>query len=375
MPNQENWKQTTLGDVAVVDWGNTNLTKKSYAEKGEFLACSAKGCDGRIDHAEHDVGTTVISAIGANCGWVFYPREKFTAIKNTITVSPKAKKADPTYLYYSLIDNRIPRRGAAQPFLSKGDTENYEILLPQLAEQKAIAAVLSSFDDKIELLREENETLEGIAQAIFKRWFVDFEFPDKNGKPYKSSGGKMVLSELGEIPKGWRVGRLSEIADVDWGNTSLTKKSYTEKGQYLGVSASGGDGRMGHKEHDFGAVVISAIGAYCGRLFLPDEDFTAIKNTLVVKQLDMAHSFFVYLGLQGQWQLRRRGAAQPFISKGDTESMEITIPSEVILNNFDEIITSFFIRKQLNSLQIQTLSNLRDTLLPKLMQGDIKVKD
>ncbi len=88
-----------------------------------------------------------------------------------------------------------------------------KINLPSLPEQQKIAAILSAFDDKIELNNEMNKTLEEIAQAIFKHWFIDFEFPNENGEPYKSSGGEFVDSELRPIPKGWKVAKLREILD------------------------------------------------------------------------------------------------------------------------------------------------------------------
>ena len=83
------WQQGTLKDLCIVDWGNTNLTKASYVEDGDFIAVSAAGCDGRIGHKEHSRHTPVLSAIGAQCGKMFFPDEDFTAIKNTITLTPK----------------------------------------------------------------------------------------------------------------------------------------------------------------------------------------------------------------------------------------------------------------------------------------------
>jgi len=91
--------------------------------------------------------------------------------------------------------------------VSKDAFENIELLLPDLPTQTAIAEILSSLDDKIELNNKINQELETLAQTLFKQWFIDFEFPNENGEPYKSSGGEMVDSELGEIPKGWFVGK------------------------------------------------------------------------------------------------------------------------------------------------------------------------
>jgi type I restriction enzyme M protein len=209
-----------------------------------------------------------------------------------------------------------------------------------------------------------SDILEKLARDLFYQWFIDFNFPDTKYKPYKENGGKMVNTDSGEIPVGWRIGQLSEIAKIDWGNTSITKKSYVENGKYLGVSAAGCDGRMEHKEYDFGTVVISAIGEYCGRTYLPLEDFTAIKNTLVVKQLNEPFSYFAYLGLSF-WKIERRGAAQPFISKGDTEKMQIVIPPKEIFDAFNKVINPIFQKIKNNNSQIQLFKKFREVNLLK----------
>lgn len=137
------WHSTTLKDLCVVDWGNTDLTKSAYVEGGEFLAVSAAGCDGRIEHKEHSKYTPVLSAIGAQCGKMFFPEEDFTAIKNTITLTPNEDKCDSKFLYYLLTFVDLPQRGAGQPFISKGDIEKFKISCPtSLLEQQHIVAIL-----------------------------------------------------------------------------------------------------------------------------------------------------------------------------------------------------------------------------------------
>jgi type I restriction enzyme S subunit len=133
-----------LEDVSIVDWGNTNLTKSSYVEGGPVLAVSAAGCDGRIGHAEHEAGVPVLSAIGARCGRMFFPEEPFTAIKNTITITPRAGQADGKFLYYLLSSVDLPQRGSAQPFIAKGDINKFEVPMPLLQNQVALAAEMDS---------------------------------------------------------------------------------------------------------------------------------------------------------------------------------------------------------------------------------------
>jgi len=111
------------------------------------------------------------------------------------------------------------------------------LIKPPIEEQKAIADVLSCLDGKIENLRRQNETLEAIAQTLFKHWFMDFEFPNEDGKPYKSSGGAMIPSELGEIPEGWRVGTLGEVVDIN--KNSINQKYSHSIIEYVDISSVG----------------------------------------------------------------------------------------------------------------------------------------
>ena len=137
-------REIELGELCIIDWGNTSLTKKAYVNNGKYLAVSATGGDGRIDHFEHLAFTPVISAIGAQCGKLFLPEENFTAIKNTITLTPDKTGVpyESKYLYYLLSSLTLPRRGAGQPFISKGDLEKFKIVLPPLDEQRRIAKIL-----------------------------------------------------------------------------------------------------------------------------------------------------------------------------------------------------------------------------------------
>jgi restriction endonuclease S subunit len=157
------WHEVSLKQICDVDWGNTKLTKSSYVADGKFLAVSASGADGLIDHYEHEANVPVLSAIGAQCGRMFYPGERFTAIKNTITLTPKVEMADGKFLYYIFTSVKLPQRGAGQPFISKGDIQAFRVLIPKsLEEQRQIVekldsafAEIDSFERNLEL-REEN---------------------------------------------------------------------------------------------------------------------------------------------------------------------------------------------------------------------------
>jgi type I restriction enzyme S subunit len=160
----------SLQEICVIDWGNTNLTKASYVNGGRCLAVSAAGCDGRIGHAEHEAGVPVMSAIGAQCGRMFFPEEPFTAIKNTITLTPKKGEAVGKYLYYALTRYELPKRGAGQPFISKGDTQQFEIPVPSITEQISLVSRLDSLASESEALesayQQKLSELAGLKKAV-----------------------------------------------------------------------------------------------------------------------------------------------------------------------------------------------------------------
>lgn len=174
------WQTKTLGEICVVDWGNTDLTKSAYVEGGEFLAVSAAGCDGRIGHKEHAKHTPVLSAIGAQCGRMFLPEEDFTAIKNTITLTPRDGICTGKFLYQLLTHVELPKRGAAQPFISKGDILAFQVPVPPLAEQKRIADILDEAFEGIATVKANAEKISKTLTPSLKASFNPF-YGAKNG--------------------------------------------------------------------------------------------------------------------------------------------------------------------------------------------------
>ena len=183
-----------LKEICAVDWGNTNLTKNAYIEDGEYLGVSAAGCDGKFDYYDFEAYTPVISAIGANCGKMFLPKKNFVAIKNTITLVPH-ECIDKKYLYYAMVNNRIPKRGGGQPFISKGDTENYEIPCPSLSIQKGIVRIFDLLSDILKLRYQQLQMLDEMVKARFVEMFGD---PVSNSKDLPEK----TLPELGEFGRG-----------------------------------------------------------------------------------------------------------------------------------------------------------------------------
>ena len=203
-----NLKPFKIKDIINVDWGNTNLTKSSYKDDGKYLGVSAAGVDGKIDKYEYEGKKIVISAIGAKCGKVFFPKDKFTAIKNTIVLHKPKKDISEKFLFYVLNNNIdfFVKRGGGQPFISKGDIEKTIINLPKLETQNQIVKELDSYQ----------KIIDGCNQII---------------ETYKSSI---------DIDPSWEMVELGELYDENLDSKRIPiEKSKRKKGRFPYYGASG----------------------------------------------------------------------------------------------------------------------------------------
>lgn len=277
------------------------------------------------------------------------------------------------YLKPNFIQIAINKQTTGLGHVTKGDLEKFVVRLPSDNEQRAIAAVLGSFDDKIELLREQNKTLEATAQAIFKEWFVNFNFPNEKGKPYKKSGGKMIDYELGEIPEGWRVGTVNDVITRFSITYRCDQNDLSPKGKTL-ILDQGTSGIYGFTERDpdFEAStenpVILFTNHTCNMWFI-NYPFCAIQNIIPFRGNAEYSTFFVFYMTLGQIKFIEYKGHWP-----DFEQKKYVIPKPEIANNFAKIIKPLQYKIWNNNSQIQTLLKLRDTLLPKLMSGKLRVK-
>lgn len=276
--------------------------------------------------------------------------------------------------------------------------ENTSILLPPLEEQITIASILSSLDEKIETNNLINKKLEEMAQAMFKQWFVDFEFPTDDGEPYKTSGGNFAESELGKIPTNWSVGGIGEyvkvksgyafksewwksegtpvikIKDINNNTINLNEISYVSPEKEKAAKdffVQGGD------------VVIAMTGATIGKFAtVPKLEGTMLVNQRVGKFFLGENPFdklgFLYCLLKQQRIYeeivnRGGGSAQPNISPTGIETIKIVLPPTEIINKFNSLTKNLFVKKVENDYENSKLSLIRDTLLPKLMTGEVRV--
>ena len=276
------------------------------------------------------------------------------------------------FLYYQVFSQRFEdyikavHTGTSIPHVSLKQIGDFPISLPSLAIQKQIASILSSLDDKIENNRRINDNLEQQAQALFKSWFVDFE-------PFKD--GDFVESELGRIPKGWRVGKLGELCQFKRGKSLLSKNTITGE---VPVVAGGMEPSCYHNVSNTKSPVItvSGSGANAGFMRMYHQEVWASDCSFIDSSCE--NLYFVYCFLACNSVLLKNaqtGAVQPHVKPADIHDFDIVIPPDKVIQKFQSIIVNGITMKGKNEKENKGLASLRDTLLPRLMSGELKVNE
>ena len=306
-------------------------------------------------------------------------REKVGIAQRLLTLRGKKEYLLNDYLMYYLMSNEGKHQltsrqsGTTVTGIKQKEFRKCLISIPPFEEQKAIARILSTLDEKIEVNNQINKTLENMAQAIFKQWFVDFEFPNEDGEPYKSSGGEMVESELGMIPKGWEVVKLNSVVDICYGKNLPTKKLLSD-----GYPVFGGNGQIGFYSeylYEKSQVLIACRGAASGKVIVSLPYSFVTNNSLILEQngTTVTHEYLKQFCLEKEFYNYATGSAQPQITIANLAKANILIPHRDLMNMFSLIRNS--IDSKVLSLfnENNKLVDLRDTLLPKLMSGEIRV--
>lgn len=257
--------------------------------------------------------------------------------------------------------------GSVMVHITKSSMEKMSIRIPKkLEDQRRIASILSSLDRKIELNNKINADLEEMAQAIFKNWFVDFE-------PFKD--GKFVDSELGMIPEGWKVGRLGELCDFKRGKNLLTKNAIDEG---VPVVAGGLEPSCYHNVANTGAPVITVSGSGANAGFMRMYHVPVWASDCSFIDISCENFYFVYCFLKVNSKSLKHaqtGAVQPHVKPSDIHDFELVIPDKESIYDFQDKVKPFFDKIASIQKENSRLSLLRDTLLPRLMSGEIEVPD
>ena len=381
------WKEVRLGDVCtrVCSGGTPKSTNLSYYG-GEIPWLNTKEIDfNRIYSTEKTItdsglnnssakwivpNTVTVAMYGATAGKSCIVKVPMTTNQACCNLTINNEVADYEFVYYSLKNDYTTlaslANGGAQQNLNAQIIKDYVLKMPSLADQRRIASILSSLDRKIELNNKINADLEEMAQAIFKNWFVDFE-------PFKD--GKFVDSELGMIPEGWKVGTLGELCNFKRGKNLLTKNAIDEG---VPVVAGGLEPSCYHNVANTGAPVITVSGSGANAGFMRMYHVPVWASDCSFIDISCENFYFVYCFLKVNSKLLKHaqtGAVQPHVKPSDIHDFELVIPDKESIYDFQDKVKPFFDKIASIQKENSRLSLLRDTLLPRLMSGELEVPE
>lgn len=333
---------------------------------------------------------------------------------------------DSSFLFFYLSSNyvfnylRNSQSSSTMPAITFGMMKSLAVGYPPLPEQKAIAHILGSLDDKIELNRQMNETLEAMAQALFKSWFVDFDpvidnalaagnaIPDefferaeqRKGIEKKDNSGTQDLfpdefeftEEMGWIPKGWAVGKYSDLAELNplsWSKKSIPEEiSYVDLGNtnngkidlVVSYSASEAPSRAKRVLSTDDTIIGTVRPGNRSFAFIHNEGLTGSTGFAVMKPIQSINRTYTYLGLTQSVVIEylayiADGGAYPAINPSVVADLECIIPPSKVLEKFDDLAYCFLKKIGENNNHNETLAKVRDALLPKLMSGELRISD
>lgn len=359
----EEWKEYRLGDVCSRLRSGKGIKADSVFNTGKYPVIGGNGVRGYADESNFEGQAAVIGRQGAYCGNVrFFEGEAYMTEHAVVAVGNE--HADTHFLACLLSLMHLGNLSAqsAQPGISVQTLFKQLVCLPSIYYQRKVSAIIKSLDDKIELNRKINANLEAQAQALFKSWFVDFE-------PFKDQ--PFVESELGMIPEGWRVGTLGELIDIKYGkdHKKLLEGCYP-------VYGSGGFMRYAEKAIYSGeSVLIPRKGTLNNVMYVNEAFWTVDTMFYSIPRVEKV-ILFVYIFLCNRdLSSLNAGSAVPSMTTEILNNMKIIIPIQKILNVFNDIASTLYSSIKQQQQESRRLASLRDTLLPRLMSGELKVNE
>lgn len=376
------WKEVTIADIAILKNG-----KKRPTSQGTIPVYGGNGIMDYVD-VYNDEYNIVVGRVGAYCGCVYLSKGKCWVSDNAISVKAK-QGTDNKFLFYLLCNQNINHYhiGGAQPLMTQDIISRIEVSIPKSEEhQHQIAIILSALDSKIENNNKINANLEAQAEALFKSWFVDFT-------PFKDQ--PFVDSELGPIPQGWKVGKLDDFYKINIGKTPPRKeKEWFSKNEsdnkWISISDMGNCGlfisnsaekltNAAIKKFNISLVPVNTIllsfKLTIGRVAISDCDLTtneAIARFILPDECYLEFSFLM-LKLYNYSTLGSTSSIATAVNSKIIKSMKMVMPSLKVLEDFHTITNPLFEKIRFTQKENQRLAALRDTLLPKLMSGEIKL--
>lgn len=391
--SSEGWKKVQLGDILTLHYGKALVSHDR--NPGFIPVYSSSGITGWHDKPLVNDKGIIIGRKG-NVGSIYYSDTPFYCIDTAYYVTPDDTDVDFMFLYYLLQTLGLNglNEDSAVPGLNRETALAQWVNIPVEKQiQNLIANQIAAFDEKIKLNRQTNSTLEAIAQAVFKEWFVDFRYP--------GATGEMVDSELGPIPRGWRVGILSEVlSSIESG--SRPKGGVGDLAE--GIPSIGAENINGLGFYDFSKekfvseeffaklksgivksedVLLYKDGASLGRktMFMdgfPHQICAINEHVFILRSNNLINQLFLYFWLDQSYMTENikslnSNSAQPGINQPAVRSLPILIPEKTISEKFEQIVKPLLSKLFNDCKESYSLSLLRDKLLPKLMSGEIQI--
>ena len=405
-----------VGDIGTTVTGKTPSTKYSEYFDGDIMFVTPVDLKQNyyIDRSERyitDAGldsikknsisgkSVLVGCIGSDLGNIAMVNEKCATNQQINSITNFKSEYSPEYVYYWFTTKKAWLRSIAgnttTPIINKTDFDNITIQFPNRAEQDKIVSMLSTIDEKISLNDKIVETSEKLMREIYDYWFVQFDFPDENGRPYKSSGGEMVYDETlkREIPKGWSVKKLGNICKVSLGGTPSRNINEYWKGGDIEWLSSGEIAnfpivesieKITHKGLDnsaakllkAGSIMISITGNI--RVSVLAINASANQSVVGIEESELVKNTYLYQYLSHlvpEYESKMTGAVQKHINKDIVAETPLILPPEEILESFERVANPILKSIILLAIENKKLSSLRDWLLPMLMNGQVKVND
>lgn len=389
--------------IPVIRGNNLTTDHRKFIDDGFVFLTEQKADELNAYAIECDLIFTAAGTIG-QVGMI--PKDatykRYVISNKQIRFRADIDKADPDFLFawlaspwiFKAITNRDT--GSTVPLINLGIIRSLPVVLPEdIFEQQRIAAVLSALDAKIDCNNRINAELEAMAKTLYDYWFVQFDFPDANGKPYKSAGGKMVYNPTlkRDIPAGWKNSNILAVADLLGGGTPTKKKPQYWNGNipfFTPTDADGtlfkfatadyitDDGLKGSSTKLFGkhTVFVTARGSV-GKLVLAGIDMAMNQSCYALRAkpgISYTFLFFLAKELIHHLQVKSSGSVFDSIVSNDIEFTSLAIPETSLVEKFSKVAEPAFERIANNTREILYLAQLRDWLLPMLMNGQVTVK-
>ncbi len=339
--------------------------------------------------------TVLLAMYGATAGKASLLRIDACTNQAICAIMPDKTIADPLYLKYKLdtMYDYLVRlsSGSARDNLSQAGIANLEISFPSLPEQKRIASILSALDRKIALNKQINQNLEALARQLYDYWFVQFDFPNAEGKPYKSSGGKMTYNPIlkREIPEGWEVKKIGEVLDVI--SEKISPKQLNEKDRYTPIeviprremsfseSVPLESATSGLCRYNRGDILLSNRRVYFHKVCIASFDGITRDTVIIMRPKNLKNLGYLFQIVFSEHYIKYAtlnsyGSEQPVLSSVDAMKYLAVFPNNNLDLLYSEKVCSIIEKIIANHTEIESLTRQRDELLPLLMNGQVSVE-